>query len=175
MLVSLKRTRMLSLVGRLRSELFEVKNSRAVMEKRLQISSEKERIASSELAALLELRSSWAAEKESLMSELALKGEEVKKVQLVLEQEKASHGKALDVVVGERDSALLKLRQIEAELEKSQNESVQSLEEGYKICWERAVAAGFNMEEHTFQKYCDGLAEVIAPDGEGVFKSPWRW
>ena len=54
--------------------------------------------------------------------------------------------------------ATLNLKRVEAELVKSQEEVVHSLEEGYKICWDSAVAAGLEMGDLSFDKYCEGLA-----------------
>ena len=41
---------------------------------------------------------------------------------------------------------------------KSAEEAFKSLENGYTLCWERAVVAGYNMDNHTFQKYCEETA-----------------
>ena len=59
------------------------------------------------------------------------------------------------------------MNRVEAELARSQEEAVHSLEEGYKICWDGAVAAGLEMGDLTFDKYCESLAAGEDGDGAG--------
>lgn len=62
-------------------------------------------------------------------------------------QEKAD---LLAVSVAEKSKLEKDLAATKAALDKGAEEAFKSLENGYTLCWERAVAAGYNMDDHTF-------------------------
>lgn len=59
-----------------------------------------------------------------------------------------------------------------ADLATSANEAFRSLENGYVLCWERAVAAGYDMTGHTFEKYCEETAAAADVAGSSNHGGP---
>lgn len=50
------------------------------------------------------------------------------------------------------------LETVREELRLSREENLKSFEDGYQACWARANRHGYAMEDHSFVKYCEGLA-----------------
>ena len=157
------------MVSRLRQELAQVKDQRDEADKRILLSAEREKVATSEVAALLELKSSWESEKKTFGALLELRDEEILGLKEAVTRMETEHEAAMAQADEAKNSVILNLERVEAELVKSQEEAVRSLEEGYKICWDGAVAAGLEMENLTFDKYCESLA--VGGDGDGAGSS----
>ena len=157
------------MVSRLRQELVEVKNQRDEADKRILILAEREKVATSEVAALLELKPSWESEKKTFAALLELRDEEILGLKDTVARMEKEHEDAMTRAEEAKKSVTLSLEHVEADLVKSQEEAVRSLEEGYKICWDGAVAAGLEMGNLTFDKYCESLA--AGGDGDGVGSS----
>ena len=69
----------------------------------------------------------------------------------------------------EKESLEKDLGAVKADLVASANEAFKSLENGYLLCWERAVGAGYEMSGHTFEKYCEetAAADVVGSSNQG--------
>lgn len=46
---------------------------------------------------------------------------------------------------------------LEAEVERLQHEVDRSLKDGYRLCWDHALAGGLDMPSYTFEEYCKGF------------------
>ena len=136
-------------------------------DKRIIIVAEREKIATSEVAALLELKSSWEAEKKTFGALLELRDDEIVSLNESATLMKSEHEAVMTPTDEVKSSMTLSLKRVEAELVRDQEEVVRSLEEGYKICWDGAVVAGFEMGDLTFDKYCESLAAGADRDGAG--------
>ena len=72
-----------------------------------------------------------------------------------LEKEKADLAAA---AAEEKRVLMADLDAARANLAISADEAFKSLENGYVLCWERAATAGYDMANHTFEKYCQETA-----------------
>lgn len=73
---------------------------------------------------------------------------------------KTDHATALvDVLENKRnlEGELLDAREA---LDKSNSEAVKALEAGFAFCRDRAIKAGYDMTDHTFQRHCEDLARL---------------
>lgn len=143
---------------RLRSDVVEMQKHKADAEKRIVALARKNRDAVGAIAGLEKKVEALAGDKEALNALVAsyqnIESEhaaEVARMRLdggLVIAELGKHKVQLEKRLGDVESALLK----------SQNDAFAALENGYTLCWDRAVKAGYDMEPHTFARQCEDVA-----------------
>lgn len=73
---------------------------------------------------------------------------------------KTDHATALVDALEARRNLEGELSDVRAALDKSNSEAVKALEAGFAFCRDRAIKAGYDMTDHTFQKHCEDLARL---------------
>ena len=139
----------------MRRELDEVKRQ----------SVDKENLLTAEVEAVRRQTAELETDKESLNSLIASYQKIEVENSTALAELKRDHAEALDAVKREKLVLQEELEQVRGELAHCQDEALKAMEDGYQVCWDRAVEAGYDMEEHTFAKYCEGLAVAHGADG----------
>ena len=78
---------------------------------------------------------------------------------------KAEHERVLNSLRDEKRGLEESLGKAQADLSRCREEALKAVEDGYQVCWDRAVEAGYDMKDHTFTRYCESL--IISEDGDG--------
>lgn len=81
---------------------------------------------------------------------------------------KTDHANALVDLLEEKKNLAGELLDAREALAKSNGEAVKALEAGFSLCRDRAIKAGYDMAEHTFQKHYEDLARLRDGDGSST-------
>ena len=160
---------------RLRADVLEMQRSKADVEKRVAALGRKNRDASGVVADLEKKVEALTADKEVLNALVA----SYQNIQSELTGEVTQMRVDSSLVIAELGKHKVqlekKLAAVEDALKTSQDDAFAALENGYVLCWERAVKAGYDMGPHTFGQHCEDVARArdegvnsSVPDGPGA-------
>lgn len=126
---------------------------------------EKESRLTAELEVVKRQKAELEVDKESLNALVASFQKIETEQSVALSSLKKDHAEALKAAEKAKLEVMEDLESVRGELSRCQDEALKSLEEGYQLCWDRAAGVGYDMQDHTFSKYCEEIA--VAEDANG--------
>ena len=159
---------------RLRGEVGTLKECKTLATNQLAEAKKKERNLLDEINMLKKQVKELSTDKRSLNALIVSYQSIESGLNSTIAKMKTDHSTALvDLLETKRnlEGELLDAREA---LEKSNNEAVKSLENGFSLCRDRAMKAGYDMTDHTFQKHCEDLARLRDGAGSSTRPAPTR-
>lgn len=143
-----------------RRELAEAKEGGAEAEERVSEVLEKERVAIEKVSELLAQSVKWNTDRDLFAASLKDQKPEIFKLKAAMRKFNEIYDGDVEKLTQEKIAVSTELERLKGELTRIRAKVSKSFEKGYRTCWNRVAAAGFDVSEHTFEKYCQGLADA---------------
>lgn len=163
-----------AVVHRLQGEVDTLKEQKSVVDAQLTEAKDKERGFLKEVEILKKQVADLSTDKKALNA-LVVSYQSIESgLNATVAKMKADHATALVDVLESKRNLEGELLDVREALNKSNDEAVKALEAGFLFCRERAIKAGYDMTEHTFQKHCEDLARLRDEAGSSTRPTPSR-
>lgn len=151
--------------SRLRRELDALKKAKDEADKRIAEVLEQKKFSAEKVSTLLSENSNLIFECGDLSAAAKVREVDLANLKLGVTKLKEESQVAMEAMKGEKCAVEGRLRVVEAQLTRSQEESVKSFEDGYQACWGRLVDAGCDVAAHSFENYLVDFEKIVCRDG----------
>lgn len=149
-----------AVMSRLQGEVDTLKGQKALVDGQLADVKAKERGFLTEIKTLKEQVADLLTDKKALNALIVSYQSIESGLNTTIAKMKTDHATALVDALEDKRNLEGELSDVRAALDKSNGEAVRALEAGFVFCRDRAIKAGYDMTEHTFQKHCEDLARL---------------
>lgn len=152
-------------VSRLRSEVVELKSAKSKLERDSDILVEENKASADKIFGLLSENSGLVSECDSLSATVKTLQGDLSSLNEAFEVAKGEFSVKELTLTGEKQELTVKLEESVKDFDRVQAQSLSSFEEGYRECYARFSAGGYDLKENNFEAYLVDLHNKMGSGG----------